>query len=134
MIARWARGGVTAMIAVSVCCVAAPIAHAQGGRGEIEWHDLRTRQLVERAVALRSSQFAGNALRDYTARAQGYLTFLAQVGEGFPEPPRVVKVDQLAVEVLWKPPMLSKQRLIGQRDTLLLPGVRPRRTPVRRRG
>ncbi len=88
---------------------------------EAAWNDSRTLAVVERAVARRSRQFADSGLTDYTAEARGYLTFLAQVGEGFPEPPRVVKVDQLAVEVLWKAPMLSKQRLIGQRDTLLLP-------------
>ena len=87
-----------------------------------EWNDARTRRLVERAVARRSLQHAEGGLADYAAEARGYLTFLAQVGEGFPEPPRVVKVDQLAVEVLWKAPTLSKQRLIGHRDTLLLPG------------
>jgi hypothetical protein len=91
--------------------------HAQ----ETVWNDSRTLAVVERAVDRRSRRFADSGLTDYTAEARGYLTFLGQFGEGFPEPPRVVKVDQLAVEVLWKAPMLSKQRLIGQRDTLLLP-------------
>ena len=85
-----------------------------------EWNDARTLVLVQRAVDRRSRQFA-SGLTDYTAAARGYLTFLGQFGEGFPEPPRVVKVDQLAVQLFWKAPMLSKQRLIGQRDTLLLP-------------
>ena len=85
-----------------------------------EWNDARTLAIVQRAVDRRSRQFA-NGLTDYTATARGYLTFLGQFGEGFPEPPRVVKVDQLAVQLFWKAPMLSKQRLIGQRDTLLLP-------------
>ena len=85
-----------------------------------EWNDARTLVLVQRAVDRRSRQLA-SGLTDYTAAARGYLTFLGQFGEGFPEPPRVVKVDQLAVQLFWKAPMLSKQRLIGQRDTLLLP-------------
>lgn len=108
----------TAAVAVA-CTFAAPAQARQRGG---EWNDARTRQLVERAVARRSLQQAHGGLADYAAVARGYLTFLAQVGEGFPEPPRVVKVDQLAVEVLWKAPTLSKQRLIGRRDTLLLPG------------
>ncbi len=77
--------------------------------------------VVRRAVDRRSRQFADSGLTDYTAEARGYLTFLGQFGQGFPEPPRVVKVDQLAVQLFWKAPMLSKQRLIGQRDTLVLP-------------
>ena len=85
------------------------------------WNDTRTRALVERATARRAQQLADTGLMDYRATAHGYLTFLAQLGEGFPEPPRVVKADQLAVEVYWRAPDLSKQRIIGRRDTLLLP-------------
>ena len=85
------------------------------------WNDPRTRALVERAIARRAAQLADTALVDYQATAHGYLTFLAQVGEGFPEPPKIVKADELALEVYWRSPDLSKQRIIGRRDTLLLP-------------
>ncbi|HYD51442.1 MAG TPA: hypothetical protein VEA99_02395 [Gemmatimonadaceae bacterium] len=85
------------------------------------WNDPRTRQLVELATARRAQQLADTGLVDYQATATGYLTFLAQVGEGFTEPPRIVKADQLALEVYWKAPNLSKQRIVGRRDTLLLP-------------
>lgn len=86
-----------------------------------QWNDARTRALVERATARRAQQLADTGLVDYKATAQGYLTFLAQLGEGFTEPPRIVKADQLALEVYWHAPDLSKQRIIGRRDTLLLP-------------
>ena len=56
-----------------------------------------------------------------TRRAHGYLTFLAQVGEDFPDPPKVVRSDELALEVYWRAPNLSKQRIVGRRDTLALP-------------
>ena len=85
------------------------------------WNDPRTRALVERATARRAAQLADTALVDYQATAHGYLTFLAQVGEGFPEPPKIVKADELALEVYWRSPDLSKQRIVGRRDTLLLP-------------
>jgi hypothetical protein len=85
------------------------------------WNDARTRALVERATARRAAQLADTALVDYQATAHGYLTFLAQVGEGFPEPPKIVKADELALEVYWRSPDLSKQRIVGRRDTLLLP-------------
>ena len=85
------------------------------------WNDARTRALVERATARRAAELADTALVDYQADAHGYLTFLAQVGEGFPEPPKIIKADELALEVYWRSPDLSKQRIVGRRDTLLLP-------------
>jgi hypothetical protein len=85
------------------------------------WNDPRTRALVERATERRASQLADTALIDYKATAHGYVTFLAQFGEGFPEPPKIVKADELGLEVYWRAPDLSKQRIMGRRDTLLLP-------------
>jgi hypothetical protein len=101
--------------------VAAPAPLAAQGAAADGWNDARTLALVARATERRAAQLADTALRDYAALARGYVTFLAQLGEGFPEPPRVVKADQLALEVYWKAPDLSKQRIIGRRDTLLLP-------------
>ena len=85
------------------------------------WNDARSRALVERATERRASQLADTALVDYKATAHGYLTFLAQFGEGFTEPPKIVRADQLGLDIYWRAPDLSKQRIIGRRDTLLLP-------------
>ena len=86
-----------------------------------QWNDARARELVERATARRVEQLADTGLKDYRAVAHGYVTFLAQVGEGLAEPPKVVKADELVDEVYWLAPNLSKQRILGRRDTLLLP-------------
>ncbi|MEO8194309.1 MAG: hypothetical protein ABI681_10710 [Gemmatimonadales bacterium] len=86
-----------------------------------EWNDSRTRDLVERATERRARQIADTALASYQAAGHGYLTFLAQVGEGFTEPPKIVKADELALLVYWQAPNLSKQLIVGRRDTLLLP-------------
>lgn len=94
---------------------------AQARPDSAAWNDASTLRLVDRAIARRTAQLADTGLVDYTARAHGYLTFLAQVGEGFPDPPRVLKTDELAVEVYWRAPDQSKQRIVGRRDTLLLP-------------
>jgi hypothetical protein len=102
-------------VAIAVLFAAEAI-HAQQ-----PWNDTRTRALVERATDRRASQLADTALVDYKAVAHGYLTFLAQLGEGFVEPPKIVKADELGLEVYWHSPDLSKQRIIGRRDTLLLP-------------
>ena len=103
------------LAAAALLLVATRSAHGQS------WNDARVRALVERATARRTQQLADTGLRDYRAVAHGYVTFLAQVGEGLTEPPRVVKTDELVNEVYWLAPNLSKQRILGRRDTLLLP-------------
>jgi hypothetical protein len=85
------------------------------------WNDPRTRALVSLATTRRAQQLADTGLTDYHASAHGYVTFLAQLGEGFVTPPKILKADELALEVYWRAPNLSKQRIIGRRDTLLLP-------------
>jgi hypothetical protein len=86
-----------------------------------EWNDSRTRALVERATQRRLAQLSDTTLVDYRATAHGYLTFLAQLGDGFLLPPKVVKADEIALEVFWRPPNHSKQWIVGRRDTLVLP-------------
>jgi hypothetical protein len=85
------------------------------------WNDEHSLMLVRQATERRARQLADSGLVDYKARAHGYLTFLGQLGEGFREPPRIVKADELLLEVYWKSPDLSKQRIVGLRDSLLLP-------------
>jgi hypothetical protein len=85
------------------------------------WNDPRTSALVQRATARRAEQISDTALAAYNARANGYLTFLAQAGAGFRLPPKILRTDQLALQVYWRVPDLSKQVIVGQRDTLLLP-------------
>lgn len=85
------------------------------------WGGARVEDLIARAVERRSALFADSGLQDYTARAHGFVLFLAQFGEGFNDPPRLVRADQLALEVYWKAPGASKQRIIGRRDRVDLP-------------
>lgn len=85
------------------------------------WNDNSTMQLVRRAVDARAHAPA-NALHDFEARAHGFLFFLAQLGDqGLTEPPRLIRADQLELEVYWKAPGASKQRIIGWRDRIALP-------------
>src|SRR6185503_2917208 len=89
--------------------------------GAQQWNDPRTLALVQQATERRARQIADTALASYRADAHGYLTFLGQIGEQFTEPPKIVKADELALEVYWQAPNLSKQWIVGRRDTLLLP-------------
>lgn len=95
-------------------------ANARVARAQV-WNDSAVRSLVARAIADRADQGASGGLTDYRAQAHGYLTFLVQAGPGFPDAPRIVRSDELAVEVYWRAPNLSKEIVVGRRDTLLLP-------------
>jgi hypothetical protein len=102
-------------------CGLSPVLVTPAAAGAQTWNDPRTLALVEQATQRRARQIADTALSSYRATAHGYLTFLAQLGEGFTEPPKIVKADELALEVYWQAPNLSKQWIVGRRDTLLLP-------------
>src|SRR5437773_11007977 len=107
-------------VVLSICALSSVMV-SPARAGAQEWNDPRTRALVEAATQRRATQIADTALASYKATAHGYLTFLAQLGEGFTEPPKIVKADELALEVYWQAPNLSKQWIVGRRDTLLLP-------------
>ena len=107
------------MLRTCACLVAGLLLSIPGEAQE--WNDARVTELVRRATERRARQLADTGLTDYTATALGSLTFLAQVGDGFPDPPKVVKADQIALEVYWRTPNQSKQLILGRRDTLLLP-------------
>jgi hypothetical protein len=85
------------------------------------WNSERTTALVSRGITRRSQRRADSSLVDYRVRAHGFVFFLGQFGEGFAEPPRLVKSDELVLEVYWKAPNRSKQRIIGWRDRADLP-------------
>lgn len=109
-------GSAAAIAALVAALVATPAASA----GAQEWNDARTTDLVRRAVARR--QVSDTSLVDYRARAHGYLSFLAQLGDTLVEPPKLVKTDELMVDVYWKSPSFGKQVIVGRRDTMLVPG------------
>ncbi len=93
----------------------------QAAAKEQPWGDSVAREYVSRAMLRRGVQLADSTLIDYEATARGYLAFLAQLGEGFTDPPRVVQTEQLALRVSWWQPGGSAQQLVGRRDTTLLP-------------
>ncbi len=85
------------------------------------WNDSATIAVIARAAARRASVEADTGLRDFEARAHGFVFFLGQLGEGLAAPPKLIKADQLALEVYWKAPGRSKQRIVGWRDRRDLP-------------
>ncbi|GIW52517.1 MAG: hypothetical protein KatS3mg081_1872 [Gemmatimonadales bacterium] len=85
------------------------------------WNDPYVLSLIHRAIARRSAAQADSGLKDFRARAHGFVFFLGQLGEQLTDPPRLIKTDQLVLEVYWKAPGMSKQRIVGWRDRLDLP-------------
>lgn len=85
------------------------------------WNSPEALALVERATARREADRGDSGLVAYQAAASGFVLFLTQLGEGLDQPPRLVKADQLAVEVYWRSPGLSKQIIRTWRDGRWLP-------------
>jgi hypothetical protein len=85
------------------------------------WNAPEALALVRRATERRLAAQADSTLTSYRTRAHGFVFFLAQVGEGLTEPPRLVKADELRVEVYWRAPDRSKQVILGWRDGAFLP-------------
>jgi hypothetical protein len=86
-----------------------------------DWNSPQALDLVRRGVARRQAVEAEATLQSYRTRAHGFVFFLAQVGEGLTDPPRLVKADELEVEVYWQAPGRSKQEIQGWRDGRWLP-------------
>ncbi|AHG91403.1 hypothetical protein J421_3866 [Gemmatirosa kalamazoonensis] len=102
------------------CDTAAVAATAAAPSGDPRaWNSAQALALVARAGCRRRTQLADTSLHDYQATARGYLTFLGQLGDI--EIPRVIQATQVATQVYWKAPNISKQIVVGERDTTLLP-------------
>jgi hypothetical protein len=86
-----------------------------------QWNTPDALALARRATERRLAAQADSSLGSYRSRAHGFVFFLAQVGEGLTEPPRLVKADELRVEVYWRAPDRSKQLIFGWRDGAFLP-------------
>src|SRR5215210_7489008 len=84
------------------------------------WNTPAALALARRATERRAAAQADSSLESYRTRAHGFVFFLAQVGEGLREPPRLVKADELRVEVYWRAPDRSKQVILGWRDGAFL--------------
>ena len=105
-----------------VLAAAAALMSWAGSASAQGWNDERSLARARAATERRARELADSGLVDYKARAHGFLTFLGQiVEEPQSEPPRIVKADELTLQVYWKAPDLSKQLITGRRDTTLLP-------------
>ena len=86
-----------------------------------QWNSPEALDLAARATEVRAQAQRDSSLRSYRTRAHGFVLFLAQVGDELQGAPRLVKADELDVEVYWRAPDLSKQIILGWRDGRWLP-------------
>jgi hypothetical protein len=102
--------------ALALAALAAPAAAAaQDGA----WNSGRALELIQRAQERRQVALSDTGMVDYQADARGYIYFYLDrrdTGER-----SLVKTDQVALDVYWKAPNLSKQRIVGLRDERNLP-------------
>jgi hypothetical protein len=110
----------TPLLLLAAALLAAPALHAQEpAPREPGWDDARVLELVRRAQARRAETNADTALASYQADARGYVYFYLDRRDTGDR--TLVKTDQVALDVYWKAPAFSKQRIVGLRDEKKLP-------------
>jgi hypothetical protein len=92
---------------------------AQGGDGPDGWDQPRVLELVEAARVVRQSSAVDTAFTSYQSRAQGFVYFFLDRPDE--EEHTLIKADQIALDVFWRAPGLTRQRIVGLRDEKVLP-------------
>lgn len=85
----------------------------------VGWNSPRALELIERARQRRLLPQQDTTLRNYSAQAEGFVYFYLDRRDS--EERTLVKVDQVALELFWRPPDVSSQRIVGLRDVSRLP-------------
>lgn len=83
------------------------------------WNDARALTLIGQARERRQAPLADSTLRDYRARAEGFVYFY--IDRRDTDERTLVKIDQVALDVFWAYPDFTKQRIVGLRDESRLP-------------
>ena len=109
----------TPFLFLAALLLALPLAAQEPAAREAGWDDARVMELVRRAQARRAETVADTALASYQADARGYVYFYLDRRDTGDR--TLVKTDQVALDVYWKAPAFSKQRIVGLRDEKKLP-------------
>ncbi|HUP88293.1 MAG TPA: hypothetical protein VM100_03035 [Longimicrobiales bacterium] len=83
------------------------------------WNSQQAREMIIRARARRELPRGDSSLTNYRAKANGYVYFYLDRREDTER--TLVKVDQIAIDLFWKRPNLTKQHIVGLRDASRLP-------------
>jgi hypothetical protein len=90
-----------------------------GAQDPLGWNAPRAHELMQRASARRELPRGDSTLQNYQAKAKGFVYFYLDRREDNER--TLVKVDQIALDLFWKRPNLTKQRIVGLRDVSRLP-------------
>jgi hypothetical protein len=106
---------------LAVSCAAAALAAGPAVAQDTTdgWNSPRAMELVARTQARRQQTQTDTGLVDYQADARGYIYFYLDRRDI--DERTLVKTDQVALEVFWRAPAFSKQRIVGLRDERRLP-------------
>ncbi len=89
--------------------------------GAQQWLPADSVPVVRRAIAVRTARDGDPLLAGWRAEAHGMVRFSSVIGHGDSPVERVIKVDELRVEVYGEAPNRSKQVITAWRDTTFLP-------------
>jgi hypothetical protein len=106
-----------AFAAAAVAALSAAPAAAQAP--DTAWNTPRALELIGRAEQRRSQALSDTGMVDYQADARGYIYFYLDRRDI--DERTLVKTDQVALQVFWKAPNLTKQVIVGLRDRKSLP-------------
>ncbi len=109
---RWVAG----MTLGALLVAARPVAAQQ-------WAPGTSIDLVRRAAAQRSSRDADSAFTNWHARAHGIVRFTSLTGDAPNQIERVLRADELRVDVFGAWPGRTKQVIVAWRDTSFLPNT-----------
>ena len=96
-----------------------PLATAFAQTDPLGWNAPRALELIDRASVRRDLPRGDSTLRNYTAKANGFVYFYLDRQET--DERTLVKVDQIALDLYWQNPDRTKQRIVGLRDVSRLP-------------
>ncbi|HEX6558555.1 MAG TPA: hypothetical protein VF021_03815 [Longimicrobiales bacterium] len=89
------------------------------GQDPLGWNSPRALDLISRARVRRELPRGDSTLQNYKAKANGFVYFYLDRREDAER--TLVKVDQVALDLFWKRPNLTKQHIVGLRDVSRLP-------------
>jgi hypothetical protein len=84
---------------------------------EAAWNDERSMEIIEAAINTRHHAFSDSSLQNFEVDAEGYVYLLTNIeGEE-----RLVRADQVALNVIWQAPDNISQTMVGRRSDQNMP-------------
>ncbi len=83
------------------------------------WNSERALELIALARSLRHDMSVDPEFRSYSAEARGYVYYFLDRADTHER--TLVKTDQIALDVYWRAPRDTRQRIVGLRDEKKLP-------------